>query len=296
MSNIKPKLQGFPHCCRWSSGRACGRMQQKARVSVCALLSCFLVPRRQNKLPACAWSQRAWWCVVSVVNSSCTGWAQPDDGKAGMCRRRGLWWWDRYGEWVRVWMALAGYVQPGTDRHTPAAKLRQGMWTRDEKQLASEGEHEGPRWSSGGELVLGSLLRLLLVCSFTAGLIGWSLGKWEMGQLTPGPMLWEMQREPKTAYRNIFSFLSLVFPDHVQGRILLAVSSASLQKRLILHSWEPEMSMRNKLTRSLLRGLFLRLPGAKCSKECSQICFVQYHRSTGCFIAVNAQYCHMLVQ
>lgn len=67
------------------------------------------------------------------------------------------------------------------------------------------------------------------------------------------------------------------------------------------------MSIRKKLTRSSLRGLFFRLPGARWSKECSQVCplvpdqissscFVQCHRSTGCFIVVNAQYCHMLVQ
>lgn len=31
-------------------------------MSVCASVSCFLVPRGQNKLPACAWSQKARWC------------------------------------------------------------------------------------------------------------------------------------------------------------------------------------------------------------------------------------------
>lgn len=35
-------------------------------------------------------------------------------------------------------------------------------------------------------------------------------------------------KRTKAAHRNVFSLLSLVFPDHVQGRILPAVSSASL--------------------------------------------------------------------
>lgn len=53
------------------------------------------------------------------------------------------------------------------------------------------------------------------------------LGEVGVGQLTPGPAVGEAKRT-KAIHRNVFSRLSLVFPDHVQGRILLAVSSASL--------------------------------------------------------------------
>lgn len=64
-----------------------------------------------------------------------------------------------------------------------------------------------------------------------SGLLLLSRSPWlelgEVGQLTPGPAVGEAKRT-KAIHRNVFSCLSLVFPDHVQGRILLAVSSTSL--------------------------------------------------------------------
>lgn len=63
-----------------------------------------------------------------------------------------------------------------------------------------------------------------------------SLERREVGQLALGPARWAMQRGPKQPTEMAFLSISLVFPDHVQGRILQAASSASLQKRLTSHS------------------------------------------------------------
>lgn len=80
-------------------------MQQRACASVCASVSCFLVPSRQKKLPACAWSHRARWYVVSVVSSSCTGWDVQEERSVVM----------RQGWWVgRGLKGIGRYVQAGT--------------------------------------------------------------------------------------------------------------------------------------------------------------------------------------
>lgn len=105
-------------------------------------------------------------------------------------------------------MALAGYVQPGTaviDTHLQPSSGRDcGQEMKSSSPLKESmkvpGEALGESWfGQSAEAASGLLL--------TAGLIGWSLEKWEMGQLSVGSMLWEMQRT-KTAHRNIFPFFS----------------------------------------------------------------------------------------
>lgn len=72
-----------------------------------------------------------------------------------------------------------------------------------------------------------ALLRLLLGCSFTAGVTGWPA--WSMGggaACSKSSVAGDAKRT-KAAYGDGFSFPFLVFPDHAQGRILLAAPSVS---------------------------------------------------------------------